>query len=172
MRYMTTPKYHRDRLLRVASFPSHGIADGGLPLLINVNEDRVELYAAGYWSCPDVSPLVYALREAEAIAAQWTERDRALARVMDRRKANSRWWVDDVEGVLHSYRGELATRDKLDEIRACVEEALKKVKTMARGCPSVFPRIDIQLDEAGAALTYEPLWDEIEEFRWVEPDAS
>jgi hypothetical protein len=35
---------------------------------------------------------------------------------------------------------------------------------------SVIPRLHIQFD--GTCLTVEPLWDEIEEFRWVEPDAS
>jgi len=169
MRYMTTPKYHRDRRIVTAILTR----DGDRSLTVCVVGDRVELSSAGYWSCPGVGvgPLVEAINRAAAIAAQWSDRDRALAAVLDRRDYNSRFWMPAVREVTQEYLGELLTPQKEAEIHARVQDAREKAKTI-RGCPSVFPRLLIQFDEGKAALSVEPLWDEIEEFRWVEPDAS
>ena len=172
MRYMTTPKYHRDRILHVARFPS-GKANE-LPLHVNVNEDRVELYAAGHWSASAVVSLVEAINKATALAAQWSARDRALAAVMDRRAANSRWWADAIENVLRAYQGELATADMLESVQDRVKSVMAEIRDEGfRARPQrVYPRMRVYFDEVKAALTFVPFWDEIEEFRWVEPDAS
>ena len=173
MRYMTTPKYHRDRILRVARLEQSG-KPNELPLHVNVNEDRVELYAAGYWSVSDTDLLIEAINLATALAARWSARDRALAAVMDRRAANSRWWADAIEGVLRAYRGELATTDVLESVQDRVKSVMAEIRDEGfRARPQrVYPRMRVHFDEIKAALTFEPLWDEIEEFRWVEPDAS
>ena len=173
MRYMTTPKYHRDRILRVARLEQSG-KPNELPLNVNVNEDRVELYAAGYWSVSDTDLLIEAINLATALAARWSARDRALAAVMDRRAANSRWWADAIEGVLRAYRGELATTDVLESVQDRVKSVMAEIRDEGfRARPQrVYPRMRVHFDEIKAALTFEPLWDEIEEFRWVEPDAS
>ena len=164
---MTTPKYHRDRRITVAIFTT----ENGCSLTVNVVEDRVEVSSVGYWSCSDVSPLVNRLHQAAVLAAEWTDRDCALAALLDRREYNSGFWMPAVRKVTQEYLGELLTPQKEAEIHARVQDAREKAKA-ARGCPSVFPRLLIQFDEIKMALTVEPLWDEIEEFRWVEPDAS
>lgn len=165
MRYMTTPKYHRDRRIPIAILPQ----DGYRSLTVSVVGDRVELSSAGYWSCLGVGPLVEAINKAATVAAQWSNRDRALAEVMDRREYNSGFWMPAVREATQRYLGELATTRTEAEIRAGIEDAISNCKG-ARGFPAVIPRLHIQFD--GTCLTVEPLWDEIEEFRWVEPDAS
>lgn len=170
MRYMTTPKYHRDRRITVAIFTT----GAGRSLTVNVVEDRVELYSVGCWSGADVSPLVNALHQAAVLAAQWSDRDRSLAAVLDRRKENSKWWMPAVQNVAQEYcwtnqiNREITSRTE-DEVCADIAAALETVKT-ARGCPKVFPRLDIRAFQTHSLIV--PLWDEIEEFRWVEPDAS
>lgn len=169
MRYMTTPKYHRDRRITVAIFHSFG---GGPSLAVSVIEDRVEF--GGYWSCLSIDSLVEALQKAAVIAAQWSARDRALAAVMDRRAANSRWWADAIESVLREYQGELATADMLESVQDRVKSVMAEIRDEGlRARPQrVYPRMRVYFDEVKAALTFVPFWDEIEEFRWVEPDAS
>jgi hypothetical protein len=71
-----------------------------------------------------------------------------------------------VREATQKYLGELATTRTEAEIRAGIEDAISNCKG-ARGFPAVIPRLHIQFD--GTCLTVEPLWDEIEEFRWVEP---
>jgi hypothetical protein len=130
--------------------------------------------AAGYWSVADTALLVEAVNKAAALAAQWSARDRALAAVMDRRGANARWWADAVEGVLRSYRGELATANMLESVQDQIKSVMAPIRDEGfRARPQrAYPRMRVYFDEVKAALTFEPLWDEIEEFRWVEPDAS
>lgn len=161
MRYMTTPKYHRDRRITVAIYTT----GAGRSLTVNVVEDRVEVFSVGCWSCSDVG----ALHQAAVLAAQWSDRDRALAALLDRREHNSGFWMPAVREVTQKYLGELAITRTEAEIRAGIEDAISNCKG-ARGFPTVTPRLHIQFD--GTCLTVEPLWDEIEEFRWVEPDAS
>lgn len=171
MRYMTTPKYHRDRRITVAIFTS----DGGRSLTVNVIEDRVELYSVGCWSCLSVGPLGEALQKAAAIAAQWSNRDRALAAVLDRREDNSKWWMPAVRKLAEDCVNDRAVSGRTtprteDEICADIAAVMDEVKKTARGCPQVFPQLDIRAFQT--CLLIEPLWDEIEEFRWVEPDAG
>ena len=167
---MTTPKYHRDRRITVAIFTT----GAGRSLTVNVVEDRVEVFSVGCWSCSDVSPLVNTLHQAAVLAAEWSDRDRALAALLDRREYNSGFWMPAVQKLVGEYcwsdrvNGRTTPRTE-DEVRADIATVMESVKAI-RGCPQVFPPLNLQAFTA--CLTVEPLWDEIEEFRWVEPDAS
>lgn len=170
MRYMTTPKYHRDRRITVAIFTT----GAGRSLTVNVVEDRVEVFSVGCWSCSDVSPLVNTLHQAAVLAAQWSDRDRALAALLDRREYNSGFWMPAVRKLAEDCVNDRALSGRTtprteDEIRVDIAAAMESVKAI-RGCPQVFPPLNIKAFTS--CLLIEPLWDEIEEFRWVEPDAS
>jgi hypothetical protein len=167
------PEYSRDRDINVYSARS---SDPAASLVVGVRDGLVTLSMDMHWSCrpQDVDKLAAALAEAQRLAAQWTERDERIARLMDKRQENANLWWPQIEAVLRQHQNALLTDDEVDSIRVEIDAAREAVVWEVRRLnlpgarPEEIPIFIVTIDKERGSTHVEPNWESVASLRWVE----